>query len=152
MENETQIIEKKPTSKRKKIIIYTTLILLLLLSVFLYFRYYFVYSEGTRVGILYKFSKKGTFFKTYEGEMVLPGLKFKNQSTNISSNMFYFSVTDEKVAKKLMDSQGTEIELHYVFYNRPLPWRGDKYENEIGQYIVDRIIKIRNKNPNAYGL
>jgi restriction system protein len=38
------------------------------------------------------------------------------------------------------------------FFTRPLPWRGDKYENEKGQYIVDRIIKIRNENPNAYGL
>lgn len=152
MTNVIQGIDQNPKKKFRKIIVITSLILILVLSVFLYFRYYFVYSEGTRVGILYKFSKKGTLFKTFEGEMVLPGLKFKSQSANISSNMFYFSVTDEKIAKKLMDSQGAEIELHYVFYNRPLPWRGDKYDNEIGQYIVDRIVKIKNENPNAYGL
>lgn len=144
-----EIAQKK---KRSKIIWIVSLTLLLVLSLFVYFRYYFVYSEGTRVGILYKFSKKGTMFKTHEGEMVLPGLKFKSQNANISSNMFYFSVTDEKIANELMSNQGYEIELHYVFYNRPLPWRGDAYENEKGQYIVDKIVRIKNKNPNGYGL
>ena len=139
-------------NKKKKIIIWTSIILTIVLFSVIYFRYYFVYSEGTRVGILFKFSKKGTFFKTYEGEMVLPGLKFKSQNAPISSNMFYFSVKDEQIAKELMSNQGTEIELHYVYYNRPLPWRGDSYENEKGQYIVDQIVKVRNKNPNGYGL
>ena len=141
------------SNKKKKIIIIFSFSLLLILSLFIYFRYYFVYSEGTRVGILYKFSKKGTIFKTYEGEMVLPGLKFKaQQNSNISSNMFYFSVDDEKIAKKLMANQGAEIELQYIYFNRPLPWRGDAYENEKGQYIVTGIVKIKNKNPNGYGL
>jgi flagellar basal body-associated protein FliL len=144
-----EIVQKK---KRGKIIWIILLTLLLVLSCVVYFRYYFVFSEGTRVGILYKFSKKGTIFKTFEGEMVLPGLKFKNQNANISSNMFYFSVSDEKVANELMSNQGYEIEMHYVFYNRPLPWRGDSYENEKGQYVVDKIIRIKNKNPNGYGL
>lgn len=146
--------EKKEAlpSKKKKIIIWLSVILFLGLALFIFFRYFFVYSEGTRVGILYKFSRKGTVFKTYEGEMVLPGLKFKSPNANISSNMFYFSVTDKDIAKKLMSNQGTEIELHYVYYNRPLPWRGDAYEGEPGQYIVDRIVRLKNKNPNGYGL
>lgn len=123
---------------------------LLLLTVFVYFRYSFVYSEGTRVGIIYKFSKKGTIFKTYEGEMMLPGIRNKSQS--LSTNTFNFSVTDEELAKKLMESQGMEVELHYSYYNRPLPWRGDSYEDEKGQYIVDKLVRIKDKNPNGYGL
>jgi len=126
--------------------------LFLTLSLVVYFRYYFVYSEGTRVGILYKFSKKGTVFKTYEGEMVLPGIKFKQSATGVSSNMFHFSVSDEELAEKLMESQGMELKLHYLQYNNSLPWRGDSYENEDGQYVVDELVKIKDENPNGYGL
>lgn len=137
---------------RRKIIIISSATLLLTLLIFGYFRYYFVYSEGTRVGILYKFSKKGTIFKTYEGEMVLPGIRTKSVQEGMSSNLFQFSVQDEELAQKLMKSQGMELELHYSYYNRPLPWRGDSYEGEKGQYIVDKLIRIKDENPNGYGL
>lgn len=137
--------------KRKIIFIAISTVAVILVTV-VYFRYYFVYSEGTRVGILYKFSKKGTFFKTYEGEMMLPGLRTKDTSNGLSSNLFRFSVDDETLAKELMNSQGMELELHYTYFNRPLPWRGDSYEEEKGQYIVDRLVRIKDKNPNGYGL
>lgn len=81
---------------------------------------------------------------------MLPGIRNKGKS--LSTNTFNFSVTDEELAKKLMESQGMEIELHYSYYNRPLPWRGDSYEGEKGQYIVDKLIRIKDKNPNGYGL
>ena len=138
--------------KRKRWLWVIIAVMLLTVSFVVYFRYYFVYSEGTRVGILYKFSKKGTFFKTYEGEMVLPGIKFKQSVSGVSSNMFHFSVTDEELADKLMESQGMELKLHYSQFNNPLPWRGDSYENEDGQYVVDELVKIKDKNPNGYGL
>lgn len=137
--------------KRKIIFIAISTVAVILVTV-VYFRYYFVYSEGTRVGILYKFSKKGTFFKTYEGEMMLPGLRTKDTSNGLSSNLFRFSVDDETLAKELMNSQGMELELHYTYFNRPLPWRGDSYEEEKGQYIVDKLVRIKDKNPNGYGL
>ncbi len=136
---------------RKIIFIAISTVAVILVTV-VYFRYYFVYSEGTRVGILYKFSKKGTFFKTYEGEMMLPGLRTKDTSNGLSSNLFRFSVDDKTLAKELMNSQGMELELHYTYFNRPLPWRGDSYEEEKGQYIVDRLVRIKDKNPNGYGL
>lgn len=138
------------TFKKRMIIGISALVLIL--SLIVYFRYYFVYSEGTRVGILYKFSRKGTIFKTYEGEVMLPGIRNKYKESSMSSNMFYFSVTDEALARKLMNSQGMEIELQYVYYNRPLPWRGDSYEGEKGQYIVEKLVRIKDENPNGYGL
>ena len=66
--------------------------------------------------------------------------------------MFHFSVTDESLAKELMGSQGMEIELHYSQYNAGLPWRGDTYDNQDGQYVVDKLIRIKNEHPNGYGL
>ena len=137
--------------KRKVIFIAISTIAVILVSI-VYFRYYFVYSEGTRVGILYKFSKKGTFFKTYEGEMMLPGVRTKDTNNGLSSNLFRFSVDDEELAKSLMNSQGMELELHYSYFNRPLPWRGDSYEDEDGQYVVDKLVRIKDENPNGYGL
>ena len=51
----------KPVVKKKfiwrKRLVLVSLGVVLLLGVIGYFKYYFVYSEGTRVGILYKFSK-----------------------------------------------------------------------------------------------
>jgi len=140
------------TPKRKKQVIIGGSILLVILITFIYFRYSFVYSEGTRVGIIYKFSKKGTIFKTYEGEMMLPGIRNKGESKSLSTNTFNFSVTNEELAKKLMKSQGMEIELHYVYYKGALPWRGDSYEDESGQYIVDKLVRVKDENPNGYGL
>lgn len=142
--------ETKKVSRKKWIWI-IGLILLLVLSVVIYFRYYFVYSEGTRVGTLYKFSKKGTVFKTYEGEMLLPGIKYDKATSSMNSSRFYFSVSDEELAQKLMNSQGMELELHYEYFNRPLPWRGDSYDGEKGQYMVDKLVRIKDENPNAYG-
>lgn len=143
---------KTYSPKRRKRLLIAGSIVLLLLTLFVYFRYSFVYSEGTRVGIIYKFSKKGTFFKTYEGEMMLPGIRNKSNNASLSTNTFNFSVTDEELAQKLMKSQGMEIELHYSYYNRPLPWRGDSYEGEKGQYVVDKLVRVKDENPNGYGL
>ena len=148
---EQEVVEKKPRKSRKKILFIISFILLLIASGWFYYQYYFVYSSGTRVGILYKFSKKGTFFKTFEGEMVLPGVRTKNNA-GISSNMFHFSVADEELANKLMESQGMELELHYENYNNSLPWRGDNYSEAEGQYVVDSLVRIKDENPNGYGL
>jgi hypothetical protein len=149
MNEVAQPIEKKKRFSRK-FWVYTVLILLAIMSLVVYFRYYFVYSEGTRVGILYKFSRKGTMFKTYEGEMMLPG--YSRSGDNASTKTFYFSVTDEALAKKLMSSQGDELEIHYNQYNNGLTWRGDTYPTQEGQYVVDRLIKVKNRNPNGYGM
>jgi hypothetical protein len=52
-----------------------------------------------------KFSRRGNLFKTYEGELILSSVK-GNQNVPIASEKFFFTVTDENVAKKLNDLQG----------------------------------------------
>jgi hypothetical protein len=104
-------------------------------------------------GILYKFSKKGTVFKTYEGEMLLPGLSTKKaKQYQVNTNNFFFSVDNPELARQLTEMQGMELELHYNNYNNPLPWRGDVYVDGDGQYVVDKLVKIKNKTPGGYGL
>ena len=107
----------------------------------MYWYYYNPYSDGTRVGTLQKFSRKGNIFKTYEGELLQEG--FANQRNGqFSAQYFYFSVSDDKVAAQLEKQQGKYIKVHYTQYHRSLPWRGENYDTknpEKGQYIVDRV-------------
>jgi len=109
-----------------------TTIILLVLAIVVYWRFYFVYSEGTKAGILNTFQQKGFVFKTYEGNLIQSGFK-----ANVQSNEFVFSVVDEKVANVLNQNSGREINVHYKRYLGALPWRG------VEKYIVDSILKVR---------
>jgi hypothetical protein len=122
-----------------------TFVLLLLLAFLIYWFYYNSKSDGTRVGRLFKFSRKGDVFKTHEAEVKLPGSR-AGQNGGFDNNYWYFSVTEDSIANLLEKAQGKEVEVHYYQYRKNLPWRGENYDSknsEPGQYIVDKIIAIR---------
>lgn len=131
----------------RKIISLTILVLLLVVVGWSYWYYYNVKSEGTRAGILQKFSRKGNVFKTNEGELIMMGFGARAGGTNMGTDRFLFSVADESVADSLEHQcQGKFVQVHYVQYRRSLPWRGDNYNGqnkENGQYIVDKIESVR---------
>lgn len=116
----------------KKIIWSTVTVLLIAAIVFVYWKYYFVFAEGTKAGLLNTFQQKGFVFKTYEGKIIQSGFK-----ANVQSNEFDFSVTDPKVALILEKNSGRELNLHYKRYLGALPWRG------MQSYIVDSVLEIR---------
>ena len=116
----------------KKILSIFTAIILVAFVIFFYWRFYFVYAEGTKAGQLNTFQKKGILFKTYEGKIIQSGFK-----VNVESNYFEFSVTKESVAKILLDNAGKDLELHYKRYFASLPWRGNE------SYIVDSVYSIQ---------
>ena len=109
-----------------------TIVIVLALAGFIYWKYYFVYSEGNRSGILQKFSYKGTIFKTYEGELILSSIRSTGNIT-LASEKFFFSVKNKEVAKKMENMQGHFVTLHYKMKNGTLPWQGDS------PYIVDSV-------------
>lgn len=120
----------------------TTIILTIIviaLTAFVYWRYYFVFAEGTKAGVLNTFQKKGYLFKSYEGQLIQTGFR-GNPGTTIQSNQFSFSVTDERIAQKLMVNSGKDMELHYKRYIGTLPWRG------MQPYIIDSVYQITNGN------
>jgi len=123
---------------RKTGTIIITVIVLALLG-FIYWHYFFVFAEGTKAGILNTFQKKGYLFKTYEGQLIQSGFR-GNPTTAIQSNQFSFSVTNEKVAQKLMENSGRDMELHYKRYQGALPWRGMQL------FVIDSIYRISNEN------
>jgi len=119
-----------------KIGIWTGIIIILSLTVFLYFRYFFVFGEGVKAGELNQVMYKGWIFKTYEGRLIQSGFKGAESGGTIQSNQFDFSVTDAAVADSLMRCSGKHVELHYKEYRHTLPWRG--MQNK----IVDRILSV----------
>ena len=116
---------------KKKILWTVVTIILVSLAVFIYWRFFFVFAEGTKAGQLNTFQRKGYLFKTYEGILIQSGFK-----ANVQSNEFEFSVTNDSIAKKLLQNAGKEMELHYQRYFGILPWRGNNV------YVVDSIYQI----------
>lgn len=53
-------------------------------------------SDGFRSGVVQKFSKKGTFAKSWEGELVMAG-----QDNFKGANIWKFSASDQAVANDL---------------------------------------------------
>ncbi len=130
-------------STGRKIIASIVSILLLTLVVFVYFKFFFVYSEGTNEGDINYFQREGFVFKTYEGKMIQTGYNSHNTSATIQSNEFKFSVVDEKVAQQIDSNSSRQIKLHWKRYLGTLPWRGNS------QFVVDTIIMVRQSAPQA---
>ncbi|MCQ9380183.1 hypothetical protein [Methyloversatilis sp. XJ19-49] len=65
------------------------------------------YSTGERAGYVQKFSNKGWFCKTWEGELAMVTMP------GTLTEKFEFSVRDAVVAKQLNESMGQRVSLHY---------------------------------------
>lgn len=113
----------------------SVLLLIIAGAVFVYFRYYFVFGEGVKSGELNYVVRKGLVFKTYEGKLIQAG--FRSQTAGVQSYEFEFSVSDKKLAERLMLLGGQNVELHYKEYFGSLPWRG------FTKFVVDSIVSSR---------
>ena len=102
----------------RKVIIYLILGISILITAYFLFVYYASYSEGVRSGELIKFSHKGYFFKTWEGEL----------SQGLSgSQKFAFSVMDNEpeVIEQLKNNQGKFVRIEYIERYDTFLWWGD---------------------------
>jgi prepilin-type N-terminal cleavage/methylation domain-containing protein len=81
-------------------------------------------SEGSRAGIITKFSHKGNFVKSWEGELVLGGMRSGAEAGQVQANVWAFSVTDEALVPKIKEAlrSGVRVELEYKqsFARNPL--------------------------------
>ena len=133
--------QNKPHMKRR-IITIVILVVLLILAGIIYYRYYFVFGDGTKAGTMNYFVHKGYVFKTYEGRLIQSGFKSPVPGAGgIQSNEFMFSVTDPKVADILNKNAGAYLELHYKEYLHPLPWRG------VSEFVVDSVMAVKPVSP-----
>ena len=127
----------------KKAITIISVVLVVALGLFLYFKFWFVYSSGVNEGDINYFQREGFIFKTYEGKMIQSGYNSKNTSATIQSNEFKFSVDDERIAQQIDNASGRQIKLHWKRYLGTLPWRGNS------QFVVDSIINVGAQRPAA---
>jgi hypothetical protein len=138
-ENSTKVPASRWTSVKKKLrktLYLISFLIILFLTVFIYWKYFYTYSEGYRAGLLQKFTHKGNIFKTYEGELILSSVAGSTAGgTNmvIASEKFFFSVTDEDLANNLDTLQGKNVIVHYKQKNGALVWNGDT------PYYVDSV-------------
>lgn len=60
------------------------------------------YSDGQRTGVVQKISNKGLIWRTWEGELVLDGIRMNvDKDGGRMTNILEFSTLDEGVAQKL---------------------------------------------------
>ena len=120
-----------------KIIATLSVLTVVALAVFVYVKFFFVYSQGVNEGDINYFQYEGFVFKTYEGKMIQTGYNSRNSQATIQSNEFKFSVEDEQVAKQIESSSSRQIKLHWKRYLGTLPWRGKS------QYVVDSVVYVQ---------
>jgi len=116
----------------KKVLKWLLFLILLFGAIFIYWKYFYTYSEGYRAGLLQKFSSKGSFFKTYEGEMILSSVS-SNNNVAIASEKFYFTLSNKALVRQFDTLQGDNIIVHYKQKNAVVFWRGDS------AYLVDSV-------------
>ena len=117
-----------------KIIAWVVVLLLLVGAGFFYYKFLWVFSDGTKTGELNSLTYTGYIWKTYEGEMILSGYGNKSASGGaVQSKIFKFSVADKAVAEELQQLTGQRVTVHFKEYKGTLPWRG--YERAIVDVI-----------------
>jgi hypothetical protein len=127
---------KKTTRKVVRMILITAVIVGLIVFSFMYWA---VYDEGLRAGNVLRVSKKGMFFKTYEGQLNLQTFGALKGANPIMES-FDFSVEpgNEKVIKDLeaVALSGERVNLHYIKRYATFPWRGDT------KYFITKVERL----------
>lgn len=116
----------------KKVLKWTAFLIVVAVLTFVYFQYFYTYSEGYRAGLLQKFSHKGSIFKTYEGELILSSIS-SSRDVALASEKFLFTLTNKSLIRSLDTLQGRNVIVHYKQKNSSLFIRGDS------EYLVDSV-------------
>lgn len=119
----------------KKILVGIVFLLVLALVItFLVFN--FTYSEGSRAGVLMKFSKRGYVFKTYEGELNTGGVGNIANTAQVNQ-VWNFSVKNQGFADTLHLYEGKRVILFYQQKIKHLPWQGET------DYFVNKVQEVK---------
>lgn len=116
----------------KKILKWGISLIVIIGVIFIYWKYFYTFSEGYRAGVLQKFSSKGIIFKTYEGEMILSSVS-SSREVALASEKFLFTMTNKAIVRQFDTLQGNMVIVHYKQKNGRLPWQGDS------PYLVDSV-------------
>lgn len=97
------------------------------------------FSDGSRVGVVEKFSKKGIVWKSWEGYLVIQRQRLR-QRDNVATadNIWNFSAIDEKIAAEL-DVAQTDGGVYKLTYRQWLL----KPPSQDSAYTVVKVEKVR---------
>jgi len=118
--------------KTKRLLKWILILIIIFGAGFVYWKYFYTYSEGYRAGLLQKFSSKGALFKTYEGEMILSSVS-SNRDVALASEKFLFTMINKSLVRQFDTLQGDMVIVHYKQKNGTVFWRGDS------PYLVDSV-------------
>lgn len=92
-------------------------------------------SQGERTGTIVKFSHKGVFWKTHEGELNTGAVKQVGKDGAVTST-WEFTVTDPEVVRQVEEAQrkGGTYTLKYRQVMNPKPWNGSS-----GYYVTQIV-------------
>lgn len=127
-----------PPKKKGKFKRFALIISLVL--VIIWFIYYFIcgmtYSDGSRSGVLFKVSRKGFLFKTYEGELNIGGVN-QGEGTIMPLTIFKFSTTKKQIYDSLEIYQGRRVVVKYRQVIKNFFWQGET------DYFVDHVSLVK---------
>lgn len=88
------------------------------------------YGDGYRVGVIQKISKKGFFFKTYEGELSQGFIEAGQDmgASGVGTRVWYFTVENSPTVLGQIDhaiEANKKVKLFYKEKYTTLPWMGD---------------------------
>lgn len=132
----TMVKKEHPIARFFKKVLIFFILLFVVVTVGAYFYFNYTYSEGSRAGMLVKFSEKGYIFKTYEGDLNLGGINPLPGNT-IANNIWKFSVKDDSIGELLKSKEGQMLRLHYKEKVKNFPWQGDT------KFFVDGVDVIK---------
>ena len=119
----------------KKFFLFSFIAVLLYIGIAYLLAAVFVYSDGDRIGYIYKFSNKGYIFKTHEGILKTGFVNIGNSTT--PNEEWEFSVASDSVAKQITGlDQRIAVKLYYKEYYTKLFFRGDT------KYFVYKMEKM----------
>jgi len=115
---------------------YLVLILLLGFAAYTAFVLTWSYSEGERVGVIQKLSRKGYVCKTSEGELALYLV------AGMAPQIWTFTIRDAQVKRQLDSMLGERVRLHYTEHKGiPSSCFGDT------PYFVDSAVQVDTPRP-----
>ncbi len=100
------------------------------------------YSEGERVGIVTKLSRKGWQYKTWEGEMNLGGLT-SGADGKLETNVWKFTIPDEdeaslKLLQEAQRSQRAVIVRYKEWQFHPMTQTDSGYIVQGAEYVKEK--------------
>jgi hypothetical protein len=98
----------RPRRRTWPIILAVLVIPFVLFSLYLGLMFSWSYSDGQRAGILQKFSRKGWFCKSYEGELAMSTVP------GVAPTIWEFSARDKTVVPRLNAAIGKRVVIHYT--------------------------------------